>query len=333
MDISYAIASERRQCPVTGRGAAVVLMLIVAGSAHAQTIDWVDFSAYPAGAANQAGLMSADGLEISADFSTLTNIRPGWPVGTVTEVDDPTWPFADNQISGLGLISDFGATLVTTLSLEFTGPGGLPAGGSIGIFDLEDPSSTVRMTGLVDGEEVEPVWAVSFYQTLGIQAPPPVWDPSTATLSGTIPIGMAPGTVNNFAFMTVDRQLDALEIEVAFVDGDGVRFAVAGASVPAPDADSDGLGDNIDNCVLAANPSQFDADSDGIGNACDADFNNDCIVNAQDLGDFRAVFFTSDSNGDLNGDGIVNSIDLGILKTLFFEPPGPSGIPNICDDS
>jgi hypothetical protein len=37
-------------------------------------------------------------------------------------------------------------------------------------------------------------------------------------------------------------------------------------------------------------------------------------------------------NTDLNGDGATNFLDLGILKGLFFAPPGPSGVPNLCDD-
>jgi hypothetical protein len=32
----------------------------------------------------------------------------------------------------------------------------------------------------------------------------------------------------------------------------------------------------------------------------------------------------------MNGDGQTNFTDLGLLKGDFFQPPGPSGIPNIC---
>ena len=97
-----------------------------------------------------------------------------------------------------------------------------------------------------------------------------------------------------------------------------------------PDRDRDTLRDFLDNCVDAANPNQVDADDDGFGNACDADFNNDCIVNAVDLGFLRSVFFTNDAEADLNSDGIVNAVDLGIFRSLFFQPPGPSGIDNGC---
>ena len=90
------------------------------------------------------------------------------------------------------------------------------------------------------------------------------------------------------------------------------------------DQDGDGVTDDEDNCAVASNPLQQDGDGDGFGNACDADLNNDCVVNAVDLGQFKAVFFTADATADFNGDGIVNVIDLGILKTGFFAAPGPS---------
>lgn len=105
---------------------------------------------------------------------------------------------------------------------------------------------------------------------------------------------------------------------------------LATISVLAQDHDDDGIADSVDNCAVVNNPLQRDTDSDGIGNICDADLNQDCVVNVQDLGLFRAQFLTSDDDADLNGDGDVNAIDLGILRGLFFEQPGPSGQSNNC---
>lgn len=53
---------------------------------------------------------------------------------------------------------------------------------------------------------------------------------------------------------------------------------------------------------------------------CDADFNNDDIVNVVDLGYMRSVFFSDDLLAELNGDGVV---DLGLLRSMFFQAPGP----------
>ncbi len=65
-----------------------------------------------------------------------------------------------------------------------------------------------------------------------------------------------------------------------------------------------------------------------------ADPNNDCIVNAIDLGIFNGVFFSTDADADadadLTGDGIVDALDLGIFKRLFFAEPGPSGLQYPC---
>ena len=91
------------------------------------------------------------------------------------------------------------------------------------------------------------------------------------------------------------------------------------------DSDGDGREDVRDNCTTVPNPDQRDTDGDKFGNACDADFNNDGVVNGIDLGIMRSVFFSANPNADLNGDGVVNGIDLGRLRSRFFKPPGPSG--------
>lgn len=106
---------------------------------------------------------------------------------------------------------------------------------------------------------------------------------------------------------------------------DDVRIEASECGVDEPDTDGDGVADGIDNCVASANADQRDTDGDGFGNVCDADLNNDCIVNPLDLGLFKLAFFTSAADPDFNGDGIVNTIDLGIFKSLFFLPPGPNG--------
>jgi hypothetical protein len=97
-----------------------------------------------------------------------------------------------------------------------------------------------------------------------------------------------------------------------------------------PDADVDGVPDDGDNCTLVANADQRDTDLDGFGSQCDPDLDNDCVVNFNDLGLISAVFFTDDANADFNDSGAVNFADLAVTKLYFFQPPGPSGVPNIC---
>jgi hypothetical protein len=77
--------------------------------------------------------------------------------------------------------------------------------------------------------------------------------------------------------------------------------------------------DASDNCLLTVNADERDTNGDGIGNACDADFNGDCVQNFLDLGVMKAAFFTvGDTDTDLDGDGITNFSDLAVLKGAFL---------------
>lgn len=116
--------------------------------------------------------------------------------------------------------------------------------------------------------------------------------------------------------------------------GLAVRSDLAGDAIPTTliastnvelDTDGDGVPDAIDNCTLEPNGDQRDTNGDGFGNICDADLNNDNIINFLDLGLVRSVFFTDAEDADFNGDGVVNFVDLGILRQSFFGEPGPSG--------
>ena len=97
------------------------------------------------------------------------------------------------------------------------------------------------------------------------------------------------------------------------------------------DLDEDEILNVLDNCILHANSDQLDADGDGFGNACDADFNDDCIVNSLDTALLSLQVFGSDPEFDLNGDGAVNFLDVGLFTGLFMSPPGPSAFSNACD--
>ena len=101
------------------------------------------------------------------------------------------------------------------------------------------------------------------------------------------------------------------------------------------DLDGDGVLDALDNCMQAPNgPTipdaggniQLDSNGDGYGNLCDADLNNDGVVNGLDVGPFVAQFGTAGPDADFNGDGIVNGLDVGPFVNSFGQAPGPSGL-------
>jgi hypothetical protein len=127
-----------------------------------------------------------------------------------------------------------------------------------------------------------------------------------------------------------DVMLGALGADSHGVLDAGAAYVVFGR---AADSDDDGIADNNDNCTQVANADQRDTDADGFGNLCDADLNNDCSINFSDLGLMKSVFFQfGDLDADLNGDLNVNFADLGLVKQVFFGPPGPSGVPNMCEN-
>ncbi len=100
----------------------------------------------------------------------------------------------------------------------------------------------------------------------------------------------------------------------------------------AVDSDEDGVPDEIDNCTNVVNADQRDTNIDGFGNACDADLNNDCVINFQDISAFAGLFLqTGDLDADLNGDQVVNFGDFVVAISNFLGAPGPSGLSNACD--
>jgi hypothetical protein len=99
---------------------------------------------------------------------------------------------------------------------------------------------------------------------------------------------------------------------------------------PAPDMDSDGVPDVVDNCKLVSNASPFDCDgdADGYGNVCDADINNAGGQNSNDIAPFLTGLGNLDPVSDINCQGGPNSNDIAPFLTLLGSSttPGPSGL-------
>lgn len=106
------------------------------------------------------------------------------------------------------------------------------------------------------------------------------------------------------------------------------------AAVNVDDADGDGQDNAADNCALRVNKGvpnvadQRDTDGDSYGNACDADLDNNGIVDNADLNAMKSQFLrrNPNPNADLNGDGKVNFADFAIARGYLNGPPGPNGV-------
>ncbi|NNC98739.1 MAG: hypothetical protein HKN85_01020, partial [Gammaproteobacteria bacterium] len=173
------------------------------------------------------------------------------------------------------------------------------------------------------------------------------WAPAGVAPTTDCRIGVDLVTTGGPAQTQRDDELHAAEFQVFGsvaniagandIDGDGIADDVDNCvltpNADQADADTDGVGDVCDNCLLVANADQCNtnagtgAGQDQIGNICDADLNNDNIVNSFDLSILRQNFGQSGpSDSDLNCDNIVNSFDLSLLRQSFGQAPGPSGI-------
>lgn len=108
-----------------------------------------------------------------------------------------------------------------------------------------------------------------------------------------------------------------------------------GAARRADDLDGDGIPDAEDNCPRQPNPDQRDTNGDGYGNRCDADVDDDGMVDSSEgaiyplsaRGDLEAITLTArngpyDPDHDLDGDGRVDERDLVIARLALGGPPG-----------
>jgi len=135
----------------------------------------------------------------------------------------------------------------------------------------------------------------------------------------------------------VDSRFDLVEI-LLDSDADGLADLLEDQNINGivdtgesnslvPDDDSDTVLDGLDNCLFKYNNSQRDTDNDGYGNVCDADFNNNRIVDPLDFSLLKSVLGSPVApDQDLNGNGIVDPLDFSVLKSLLGQSPGPSGV-------
>lgn len=94
------------------------------------------------------------------------------------------------------------------------------------------------------------------------------------------------------------------------------------------DSDADGIGNNADSCPSIANADQSDFDKDMLGNVCDADDDNDGVIDVLDAFPLNPAEWVADSDGDGfkddvdNCSAIANADQSDFDKDLFG---------NVCD--
>ena len=78
--------------------------------------------------------------------------------------------------------------------------------------------------------------------------------------------------------------LDSIAESTTVTITQGVLFGFSSGFtvIPNTDADADGINDVNDNCPNTANPSQSNIDNDTQGDACDADDDNDSVLDTDD---------------------------------------------------
>ena len=165
------------------------------------------------------------------------------------------------------------------------------------VVEIRDPNGVIFVNGVVDGASCNTSFC-SF--TLDL----------TPTSSGNYTLVIYDLDTNHTGNYQISLQcLIGACVDAVHTGGDNCTDAPNGPLIP----DSGG---NI----------QLDTDGDGYGNVCDADFNNDCVVDAFDIPLFRGAFGSSAADQDLNGDSIVDAFDIPIFRTSFGGSPGPSAI-------
>jgi hypothetical protein len=96
----------------------------------------------------------------------------------------------------------------------------------------------------------------------------------------------------------------------------------------APDFDSDGVGDSIDNCSDFPNSDQDDTDADDCGNFCDYDYDQDGTAGFLDFSEFVSVYLSNDEEkchqGTVPG-CTVGFLDFSNFVANYLTVPGPSG--------
>ncbi len=274
---------------------------------------------------NDLGVVAFGASEVSDPDGGLASVYSGTG-GVVTEDGTPPYP-QGGQIQHV-IINENGVIGVN---------------GGAGIHTIDDGVVTTVVpaefavgspTGFSFNDEGQVVYLREVGGVPGLYTGPDVVDDALLRSGDTVFDGVVTGGTSSFRLQENGLNNDGDIVFSVQINVDGAtesHLVRAIALLPEFDSDDDGIANDMDNCLTAANPDQRDTNGDGIGNACDADLDDDCATNFGDLAAFKSVFLSDDEDADFNGDGMVNFGDLAVLKKWFVSPPGPSALPSGCD--
>ncbi len=148
---------------------------------------------------------------------------------------------------------------------------------------------------------------------------------TVASFSGTslVTAGETGGTGNSDGLPSQFSNTAQVVFRAVFTDTNA-NAIVLYPQDPEPDSDTDGILDSLDNCIEQSNANQRDTNGDGFGNACDADVNNNGLVDPADFSLVKSLVGQTSADEDLNGNGLVDPADFSFTKANVGQPPGPS---------
>jgi hypothetical protein len=115
-----------------------------------------------------------------------------------------------------------------------------------------------------------------------------------------------------------DKEVVVVSAETEIYEGE-LLSVVKNPEYNAPDIDTDGILDFIDNCVRTENRDQIDSNNDGLGDACEDDDNDGLIAardNCPDIANKNQIDSNNDGVGDACGKKITIPIWVFMLGSI-----------------
>ena len=219
-------------CRTRAMWAVAALSLGVAAAvAPAATIDWVQWT--DGGGTAPGGIINGTGSGLTVTGTFTHKPTAGWQSATAT-ISDSAWPYTNTDVDYWAFVQQ---NLSTTAIFDFSNSGGLAAGGSLALIDVEHGNTSIQVKGYRETSpgsgsyaEVAVTWAYNVF-TISPGSSQAIWNASTNTLTGAG--GSYLGGVDTFSMLTSDTQLDRVELTIFTTADDGMGVAFTSGNIDA----------------------------------------------------------------------------------------------------